>query len=305
MNQSTQKIPAHAAGTFKIAGEIEINRLGFGAMRIVGKGVWGEPADRNKSLATLKLTQELGINFIDTADSYGPFISEDLICEALYPYPKGLLIATKGGHTRHGPDIWRPIGNTDYLRQCVLMSMRRLKCKHIDLWQLHRVGKDVSPEEQFEAIAQMQKEGLIRHIGLSEVDVEMIERTKKYFNIVTVQNRFNLFNRNSEDVLNYCEKHHIGFIPWAPLNAGKFAESTSVLKEIAHQKDATVNQIALAWLLKRSPVILPIPGTGSPEHLRENVASVHVKLTDHEFERLNQAGEKEWQKMKEMMNLSR
>lgn len=285
---------ARDAGTFRIGGDIEVARLGFGAMRITGDGIWGEPASHEKAIATLKRVPELGIDLIDTADSYGPFVSESLIHEALHPY-KGLTIATKGGLTRHGPNIWRPVGNPDYLRQCVLMSMRRLEVERIDLWQLHRVGADCPAEAQFEAIARMREEGLIRHVGLSEVSTETIARAGAYFPVTTVQNQYNLVNRLSEDVLDYCTEHNIGFIPWAPLARGDLAASHTALDEIARSKDASHGQIALAWLLHRSPVMLPIPGTGSPEHLESNVAAASIKLSSDEIETLDRLGRKAWE----------
>ncbi|AQS87858.1 aldo/keto reductase [Neoasaia chiangmaiensis NBRC 101099] len=286
---------ARKSGTFKIGGDLEVVRLGFGAMRITGKGVWGEPPDRAKAIATLKRTRELGIDLIDTADSYGPFVSEDLIREALSPYDN-LVIATKGGLTRHGPDIWRPVGNPDYLRQCVLMSLRRLGIKRIDLWQLHRVGPDCPAEKQFEAIARMQQEGLIRHVGLSEVDIPTIEKASQFFKVTTTQNRFNLVDRKSEDVLDYCTKNGIGFIPWAPLAAGDLARPGTDLDKIARDRNADPGQIALAWLLKRSPVILPIPGTGSADHLEENVRAVDIELSDDEMKTLDTQGRDAWKK---------
>ena len=285
---------ADASGTFAIGGDLKVHRLGFGAMRIVGRGVWGEPPDRAKALATLRRIPELGIDLIDTADSYGPFISEDLIREALYPY-KGLVIATKAGLTRHGPDIWRPVGNPDYLRQCVLMSLRRLKLDRIDLWQLHRIGPDVAPEKQFADIARMREEGLIRHVGLSEVSVADIEAAQAFFPVATVQNRYNLVDRTSEDVLEHCEKHGIGFIPWAPLDKGGLARENSVLAEIARKTGVGEGAIALAWLLKRSPVMLPIPGTGDPVHLEENVKGADVSLSEDEFAALDRQGRAAWQ----------
>ncbi len=284
---------ADASGTFAIGGDLKVHRLGFGAMRIVGRGVWGEPPDRAKVLATLRRIPELGIDLIDTADSYGPFISEDLIREALYPY-KGLVIATKAGLTRHGPDIWRPVGNPDYLRQCVLMSLRRLKLDRIDLWQLHRIGPDVAPEKQFADIARMREEGLIRHVGLSEVSVADIEAAQAFFPVATVQNRYNLVDRTSEDVLEHCEKHGIGFIPWAPLDKGGLARENSVLAEIARKTGVGEGAIALAWLLKRSPVMLPIPGTGDPVHLEENVKGADVSLSEDEFAALDRQGRAAW-----------
>lgn len=297
-----QSIDAALAGNFQFDHQIKINRMGFGAMRIVGKGVWGEPENRKEVIATLYRTLELGINFIDTADSYGPFISEELICEALYPYPKNLLIGTKGGHTRHGPDIWRPIGSPDYLRQCVLMSMRRLKLDQIRLWQLHRVGEDTFPELQFEAIAKMQQEGLIGHIGLSAVSVGMIKRASKFFKVASVQNKYNLVNRESEVVVDFCDENNIAFIPYAPLEQGvKF--TGSVLEEIMNKKHASARQIALAWLLKRSKIIVPIPGTGSVQHLEENTAAVNVNLTDDEWTKLDLEGKKIWDKQKKSAKL--
>ncbi|WP_122038454.1 aldo/keto reductase [Asaia bogorensis] len=286
-------IDAARSGVFAIGGDLEVVRLGFGAMRITGKGVWGAPQSHEQAIATLRHTRDLGITLIDTADSYGPFVSEDLIREALFPYG-GQVIATKGGLTRHGPDIWRPVGHPDYLRQCVLMSLRRLGVERIDLWQLHRVGADCPPETQFEAIAKLQQEGLIRHVGLSEVDVPMIERAGAFFPVTTVQNRFNLVDRKSEDVLDYCEAHQIGFIPWAPLAAGSLARPGTVLDAIAKDRDASPGQIALAWLLHRSPVMLPIPGTGSPAHLEENVRAASITLSEEECAALDKQGREAW-----------
>ncbi|WP_395697486.1 aldo/keto reductase [Methylocella sp.] len=280
--------PAAASGEFRLGGST-IHRLGFGAMRIVGKGVWGEPADRRERLAVLRRLPELGVNFIDTADSYGPFVSEELIAEALHPYD-GLLIATKGGLTRLGPDVWEPVGRPEYLRQCVLMSLRRLKVERIDLWQLHRIDPKVPREEQFGVIADMQKEGLIRDVGLSEVSVEEIKAAQAYFKVVSAQNLYNLVERRSEAVLDHCAAEGIGFIPWFPLAAGKLAQPGSVLDEIARAKGASTGQIALAWVLKRAPVMLPIPGTGSVRHLEENVAAAAVSLTDEEFALLDAQG---------------
>jgi len=279
---------ASASGQF-ILGDITINRLGFGAMRLTGKGVWGEPADRAACLATLRRLPELGVNFIDTADSYGPAVSENLIAEALYPYD-GLLIATKGGLTRPGPDIWAPLGRPEYLRECVTRSLRRLKIERIDLWQLHRIDPKVPRDEQFAAIRDMQKEGLIRHVGLSEVSVEDIAAAQKFFHVASVQNRYNLVDRASEDVLEHCAKAGIGFIPWFPLAAGELARPGSILDSIAKRKGASPSQIALAWVLKRSPVMLPIPGTSSVKHLEENVAAANIVLSDDEFRTLDEHG---------------
>lgn len=274
------------SGSFKIGGDLAVHRLGFGAMRIVGKGVWGDPEDRQEAVRTLKRVPELGINLIDTADSYGPEVSERLIHEALYPY-KGLVIATKGGLLRPGPDTWIPCGNPDYLRQQVFVSLRRLGVERIDLWQLHRVDPNVPRDEQFAAIAAMQKEGLIRHVGLSEVGVDDIKAAQEHFKVATVQNLYNLTNRSSELVLEHCQAHDIGFIPWFPLAAGELARPGSRLDAIAHKHKASPGQIALAWLLRRSPVILPIPGTGKVKHLEENVAAVNIALTDSEFAELS------------------
>lgn len=287
----SKSVSASASGQFKIGGDLTVNRLGFGAMRITGKGIWGPPSDPTAALATLKRLPGVGVNLVDTADSYGPYISEDLIREALHPY-KGTVVATKGGLTRHGPDIWAPLGRPEYLRQCVLMSLRRLGVEQIDLWQLHRIDSKVPREEQFEAIAAMQKEGLFKHVGLSEVQVADIEAASKYFKVVTVQNQYNLVDRKSEAVLDYCDKHGIGFIPWHPLAAGTLAKPGSLLNKIADQHEVTTGAIALAWLLKRSPVMLPIPGTGSVDHLLENVAGASVKLTDEQFNELDSQGRK-------------
>ena len=278
-------VSAAPSGTFKIGGDIAVNRLGFGAMRITGKGIWGDPPDPAAARATLRRVPELDINLIDTADSYGPFVSEDLIREALHPY-KGLLVATKGGLVRHGPDIWMPLGRPEYLRQCVLMSLRRLGVERIDLWQLHRIDPHVPRDEQFDVIAKMQREGLIRHAGLSEVGVEDIKAAQKHFKVATVQNLYNLVNRSSEAVLDYCDANGIGFIPWFPLAAGELVGEDTPLTEIAKRLSATPGQIALAWLLKRSKVMLPIPGTGSVHHLEENVAGAALKLSDEDFARL-------------------
>ncbi len=280
---------AKASGTFLLGGDLTVNRLGFGAMRITGKGIWDEPEDRDEALRTLRRLPELDINFIDTADSYGPYVSEDLIREVLHPYD-GIVVATKGGLTRHGPDIWRPVGRPEYLRQCVMMSLRRLKVERIDLWQLHRIDNKVDRDEQFAVIARMQNEGLIRHVGLSEVSVEEIEAAQKHFRVVSVQNLYNLVSRKSEDVLNYCEKNNIAFIPWFPLAAGQLAQEGSVMDGIAKRLGATPSQVALAWVLKRSPVMLPIPGTGKVKHLEENTAAADLVLTDEDFRTLDQLG---------------
>ncbi|HEV7439318.1 MAG TPA: aldo/keto reductase [Methylobacterium sp.] len=282
------------SGTFAIGGDLSVHRLGFGAMRITGPGIWGEPPSRAAAEATLARVPELGIDLMDTADSYGPFVSEDLIRAVLHPYP-GLVIATKGGLTRHGPDIWRPVGNPDYLRQCVLMSLRRLGIERIDLWQLHRIGPDCPREVQFEAIAAMQREGLIRHVGLSEVSVDDIEAAQRFFPVATVQNQYNLVDRTSEAVLDHCTRAGIGFIPWAPLARGALAREGSVLAEIAGRHGVGDGAVALAWLLKRSPVMLPIPGTGDPEHLADNMRGARLSLTPAEFEALDRQGREAWE----------
>ncbi|MBO9559052.1 MAG: aldo/keto reductase [Caulobacter sp.] len=279
---------AAASGQFRIGGDLTVNRLGFGAMRITGPGVWGEPEDRDEALRVLKRLPELEVDFIDTADSYGPFVSEDLIAEALAPYPKS-VIATKGGLTRSGPGIWEQVGRPEYLRQCVLMSLRRLKVERIDLWQLHRIDAKVPRDEQFGVIADMQKEGLIRHAGLSQVSVEEIQAAQKHFKVATVQNLYNLTNRASEDVLDHCEAHGIGFIPWFPLASGDLAKPGGVLDTIVHKTGATPSQIALAWVLKRSPVMLPIPGTSKVGHLEDNVAAAGITLSDEDFAALDRA----------------
>ncbi len=278
---------AHA-GTFKIGGDLEVNRLGFGAMRITGRGIWGEPADRPEAIRTLKRLPALGINFVDTADAYGPETSEFLIHEAINPYPAGMVIATKGGLTRSGPDRWVPVGRPEYLVQQAHLSRRRLGVEIIDLWQLHRIDSKVPRDEQFAAIRSLIDDGVIRHAGLSEVSVEEIKAAQTVFKVATVQNRYNLFDRHSEEVLAYCQAEGIGFIPWAPLSSGHMAGSH--LDEIAGRHKVTAGEIALAWLLKRSPVILPIPGTSKVAHLEENVAAADIKLSDAEFATLDAEG---------------
>jgi len=284
-------ISAAAAGLITI-GDLTVNRLGYGAMRITGRGIWGEPADPAECLRVLRRLPELGVDFVDTADSYGPFVSEDLIREALHPY-RDMVIATKAGLTRHGPDIWRPVGRPEYLRQCVLMSLRRLGVERIDLWQLHRIDDKVPRDEQFGVIADMQREGLIRHVGLSEVNVEEIEAARKFFPVVSVQNLYNLVTRKYEDVLDFCEREGIAFIPWFPLAAGSLTKEGSALSDVAHRLGAAPAQVALAWVLKRSPVMLPIPGTSKVKHLEENVAAAGLELTDQEFSTLDELGRRE------------
>ncbi|HEX4534220.1 MAG TPA: aldo/keto reductase [Rhizomicrobium sp.] len=280
---------AAKSGTFKIGGEIAVNRLGFGAMRVTGEGIWGEPEDRAGALATLKRLPELGVNFIDTAAAYGPDVSEKLIREALHPY-KDMLIATKGGLERPGPNNWVPDATPQSLFGEVKKSLRNLGVEQIGLWQLHRINPNVARDEQFDAIHAMQKDGLIKHAGLSEVTVEEIEAASKFFTVATVQNKYNLVDRGSEAVLDYCEKHSIGFIPWFPLAAGDLAKPGSVLDGIAKKHNAAPSQIALAWVLKRSPVMLPIPGTSKVKHLEENVAAADIALSDEDFASLDKAG---------------
>ena len=275
--------------TFKLGGDLEINRLGFGAMRIVGDGIWGEPKDAESSKQVLKRAVELGVNFIDTADAYGPDVSERLIGEALAPYPKGLVIATKGGLTRQGPNEWQPLGRPEYLIQQVEMSLRLLKEKTIQLWQLHRIDPKTPVEESLGVIKEFQKQGKIRHIGLSEVKVPEIEQARKVVEIVSVQNKYNLTDRAHEDVLQYCEKHNIAFIPWFPVAAGKLAQPGGVLDAVAKKHEATVSQLSLAWLLQHSPVILPIPGTSSIKHLEENVKAAEVTLSNAELAEIEAA----------------
>ncbi|CUX71040.1 MULTISPECIES: aldo/keto reductase [Agrobacterium] len=284
------KPDATLSGQFKVGGEIEVNRLGFGTMRLTGPGIWGEPEDREEAIRVLRRLPELGVNFIDTADSYGPFVSEYLIAEALAPY-QGLTIATKGGLVRPGltEGTWPQVGDPNYLGQAVRMSLRRLKIDRIDLWQLHRIDPKVPALEQFEAIRSFIDQGLIRFAGLSQVTVEEIEAARKIFPVATVQNRYNLAYRADEAVLEYCEANGIGFIPWFPLAAGTLAQPGGIVDTLAKAKGATPGQIALAWTLKRSPVMLPIPGTSRVAHLDENVAAAAVTLSDREFQQLNEA----------------
>jgi aryl-alcohol dehydrogenase-like predicted oxidoreductase len=275
--------------TFKLGGDLEVNRLGFGAMRIVGDGIWGEPKDAENSRAVLRRAIELGINFIDTADAYGPVVSERLIGEALSPYPNGIVIATKGGLTRQGPNKWAPVGRPEYLIQQVELSLRYLRQDTIQLWQLHRIDPRTAVEDSLGAMKEMQKQGKIRHIGLSEVNVKEIKRARKIVEIVSVQNRYNLSDRVHEEVLQYCEKEGIAFIPWFPVANGKLAQPGSVLDAIARKHGVTVSQLSLAWLLHHSPVILPIPGTSSVEHLEENVKAADVTLSKSEWAEIEKA----------------
>ncbi|MEA3552670.1 aldo/keto reductase [Pseudarthrobacter sp. C1] len=268
-----------------------VNRLGFGAMRIVGDGVWGEPADRRAAVAVVRRAVELGVDFIDTADSYGPNISEEILAEALYPYKDGLKIATKVGFTRTGPGKWIPVGRPEYLRQQTELSLRKLKVDTLDLLQLHRIDPKVDAEEQFGVLRELQDEGKVRALGLSQVSVEELEAAGRHFTVSTVQNRYNLTDRSSEDVLRYSEENGIGFIPWAPISAGELAQPGGPLDEAAKRLGATTSQVALAWLLRRSPVMMPIPGTGSVKHLEENMAAAGVTLDEETYAELEAAGE--------------
>jgi len=280
---------SNIAKTFKVGGDLEVNRLGFGAMRIVGDGVWGEPKDAENSKRVLKRAVELGVNFIDTADAYGPAVSERLIGEALAPYSGGVVIATKGGLTRQAPNKWAPVGRPEYLIQQLELSLRYLKTETIDLWQLHRIDPKTPVEESLGTIKKMQEQGKIRHIGLSEVKVPEIEQARKVVDIVSVQNKYNLSDRAHEDVVEYCEKNNIAFIPWFPVAAGKLAQPGGVLDSVAKKHEATVSQLSLAWLLHHSPVILPIPGTSSVAHLEENMKAADVALTDVEWAEIEAA----------------
>ncbi len=277
--------------TFSLGGQVEIHRLGFGAMRLTGEGIWGEPKDRESAKQVLRRAVELGVDFIDTADSYGPAINEALIGEALAPYKAGLIIATKAGLTRQGPNKWLPVGRPEYLQQEVELSLRYLKLDTIDLWQLHRIDPKVPVEESLGVIKGLQDQGKIRFVGLSEVSVEQIEQARKVIDIVSVQNEYNITNRKSEAVLSYCEEHGIAFIPWYPVAAGKLAQPGGKLDEAAKQHGATVAQLSLAWLLHRSPVVLPIPGTSSIAHLEENMKAAALQLSDSEWQELEEAAQ--------------
>jgi len=288
-------VNAVQSGTFLIGGDLEVNRLGFGAMRVTGEGIWGDPTDREGALETLRRLPELGVNLIDTADSYGPAVSEELIREALHPYDS-VVVATKAGLTRTGPNVWVPCGRPEYLIQQAHLSRRRLGVDRIDLWQLHRIDPQVPQDEQFGAIRDLLDAGVIRHAGLSEVGVEEIEAARRVFPVATVQNLYNLVNRKSEDVLDHCAREGIGFLPWYPLAAGSLAREGSLLAEVAARTHATPSQVALAWVLRRSPVMLPIPGTGKVRHLEENVAAAGVHLSDEDFHALDAVGRGEWER---------
>jgi len=273
--------------TWKLGGDLTVNRLGFGAMRLTGEGIWGWPPDRENALKVLRRAVELGVNLIDTADAYGPEVDELLIAEALYPYPKGLVIATKGGNTRPGPGQWVPDGRPEYLKQCVDKSLKRLRLDRIDLYQLHRIDPKVPEEESLGALKEMQTVGKIRHVGLSEVSPEQIERARKILPIVSVQNRYNITDRQWENTLQYCEKEGLGFMPWSPIGGSRGLKGVEKVEAAAKQRGVSVVQLALAWLLGRSPVMLPIPGTSSLAHLEENIAAMRLKLTPEEWKALD------------------
>ncbi len=281
----TQSIGASNAGTLTLGGDLTVNRLGFGAMRITGKGIWGPPEDRNGAIATLKRAVELGVNFIDTADSYGPYTSEELIAEALAPYPEGVIVATKGGWERHGPGIWTHNASPKHLQEAVESSLQRLRLERIDVYQLHTPDHAVSFDASMETLARLREEGKIRHVALSNVTREHIERARKIVPIVSVQNRYSFADREWDYVLDYCEANGIAFIPWAPLGSGKKAHE--VLEEVAKNLNATSFQVAITWLLRKSPAMLPIPGTSSVEHLEQNLQAASLKLSDEDFGKLS------------------
>ncbi len=283
---NAHKKPAERSGTFAMGGDLRVHRLGFGAMQLTGPGVWGEPADRAQAIAVLRRAVELGINLIDTADSYGPYVSEQLIREALHPYPKGVVIATKAGLARTGPSRWVPLGRPEYLRQECEMSLRRLGVDRIDLFQLHRIDPKVPADDQFGVLRDLQREGKIRHVGLSEVNVAEIKAARRIVTVATVQNQYNLAYRNYENVLDYCTRENIGFIPWFPLATGDLSKPHGALTRIARQLGVRPAQVALAWLLKKSAVILPIPGTSKVKHLEENTAAALLDLDDSIMEEL-------------------
>jgi aryl-alcohol dehydrogenase-like predicted oxidoreductase len=280
---------ASMAGQFSLGNDLRVIRLGFGSMRLTGKGIWGPPADHAEAISVLRRAVELGINFIDTADSYGPHVAEELIAEALHPYPAELVIATKGGFDRPGPDRWVENGRPEHLISACEGSLRRLRLDRIDLYQLHRVDPKVPAEDQLGALKTLQAQGKIKHIGLSEVNVDQLKHAQTIVTIVSVQNRYSVTDRGSEDVLDYCERHTIAFIPWFPLAAGRLSGSQSPIARVAKQLSATPSQVALAWLLKRSKIMLPIPGTSRVQHLEENVAAAGLKIDDSEFKALQRS----------------
>jgi pyridoxine 4-dehydrogenase len=283
-DDGSSTIDASRAGTFSLGEELTVNRLGFGAMRLTGNGIWGEPRDPQEARRVLRRALDLGVNLIDTADSYGPEVSERLIAQALHPYPDGLVIATKGGFQRPGPNRWVEDGRPEQLREAVEGSLRRLRVERIDLYQLHRVDPKVPAEDQFATLAELREQGKIRHVGLSEVRIDQIEKAREFVPVVSVQNRYNLTDRGSEDVLDYSQREGLGFLPWFPLAVGRLTTAGGALMDSAKRHDATPAQVALAWLLKRSSVMLPIPGTSSVSHLEQNVAAAELELDDDEFD---------------------
>jgi len=285
---TTSELLARSSGTFVLGGDLSVHRLGYGTMQLPGPGVWGEPPDRGRAIRVLRRSVDLGVDLFDTADSYGPYVAEDLLREALHPY-EGITIATKGGLVRTGPGEWYPVGRPEYLRQCVEMSLRRLDVESIDLYQLHRVDPQVPLEDQVGALADLRAAGKIQHIGLSEVDVDQIRSARQITEIVSVQNRYNLVDRSAEPVLDYCGQEGLGFIPWFPLANHGLVSTDGPLATLAAETSATQTQLALAWLLRRSPVMLPIPGTSSPEHLDENLGAATLHLTDEQAQRLEEA----------------
>jgi len=287
MAQTNQR-PATTSGTFTIGGDLTVYRLGFGTMRLTGPGIWGPPTDKNETIAVLRRAIELGVNLLDTADSYGPEVSESLIAEALYPYPPQLVIATKGGYLRPGPDQWKPDGRPEHLREALEGSLRRLRLERIDVYQLHVPDPNVPYEESVGALADLRAAGKIHHIGVSNVNPDQLERARKIVPIVTVQNRYNLMDRASENMVDICEREGLGFIPWFPLATGDLAKDGGKLSQIAQRHHATPGQIALAWLLQRSPNMLPIPGTSSVKHLEENSAAALIRLSNDEFQALDE-----------------
>ncbi|HZD66161.1 MAG TPA: aldo/keto reductase [Acidimicrobiales bacterium] len=286
---ATSTQPAVASGTFVIGGDLPVVRLGYGAMRLTGPGIWGQPRDRSEAVDVLRRAVDLGVNLIDTADAYGPYVSEELIREALHPYQDNLVIATKAGLVRTGPDEWHPVGRPEYLRQEAEMSLRRLGLERIDLFQLHRIDPNLPVEEQLGVLNELQREGKIRHIGLSEVSVDQLRRAQQTTTVATVQNLYNLTDRRSEEVLRACDAEGIGFIPWFPVATGSLARAGGPLEPISRATNATPAQLALAWLLRRSPVMMPIPGTSSVAHLEENVGAATVELSDEQVAELERA----------------
>lgn len=285
---TSEHVSATMSGTYAIGGDLSVNRLGYGAMQLTGPGIWGDPRNPEEAVRVLRRAVDLGVTFIDTADAYGPFVSEMLIKKALHPYSNELVIATKAGLTRSGPNDWRPVGRPEYLRQQVELSLRHLGVERIDLHQLHRIDPKVPLEDQIGELALLQQEGKIRHIGLSEVSIDQIEAASKIAPIVSVQNLYNLAKRDAEPVLTYCEARKIAFIPWFPLATGQLAREGGPLDALAKSHHAKPSQLALAWLLKKSPVMLPIPGTSSVAHLEENIAAADIELSDTDFEALSQ-----------------